>query len=145
MKKLYFLFFLTIMSLGLFAQIDVKKEYPLTYANIAKNAANEWPDDYTMQKYVIDQQCKAYNEFKELRASAIVPKDIMTNIMVLALKDWCKEDWVKCTNTFIIKDPNKTSETSKREIDSVQACWSADWTMIVYIMKQQIEAYNSLK
>ncbi|MCK9421135.1 MAG: hypothetical protein M0Q38_00900 [Bacteroidales bacterium] len=136
MKKIFIC--LLLFSIAGYGQnedlINVKLEMPLTYANIAKNAAKKWPGDFEMQKYTIDNQCKAFNEYLKLSKNHSVPDDVYLQCAMLAWDKWCDSDWVKCLK-----------ENKEFGLDTVDACWNADWEMVVYTIKNQIEAYNSLK
>jgi hypothetical protein len=118
----------------LFAQVKLKEEMPLTYDAICKKAADQWPGDFEMQKFTIEKQCTAYYEYAELMNNNPVPKDIMQQITTPALKDWCENDWIGCVDNLIEKGTDET-----------YACWKADWEMIVFTIKKQVEAYNALK
>jgi len=137
MKKIIFMLIMSIMQICLFAQenkqINVRQVLPLLYANIAKKAADKWPGDYEMQKYTIEKECNAYIEYIAIRTKTnSIPEDVLKQVCIAALDKWCNNDWKNCVN-----------ETT--EIDAMHACWDADWEMIVYTMKKQFDAYNSLK
>ncbi len=120
MKKFLLIFSLVVLQICLFAQEKdfVKKEMHLTYDNIAKKAAKKWPGDFEMQKYTIDEQCKALVEYINLSSNYTIPKDIFYQIKGLAYDKWCENDWVKCSQDNTTLDAN-------------YACFSADWEMIV--------------
>jgi hypothetical protein len=134
MKKFILLICLGLLSVNLFSQIDVKNELPLIYANIKQKAADKWPGDYEMQKFLIDKQCKAFNEYIKLKDDYSVPKEVYAEVWTRSLDKWCTNDWVKCM------DDNKD-----QGLDKTYSCFGADWEMIVFTMKKQFEAYESLK
>lgn len=66
--------------------ISTKSFYSIK-KDICKKAEQEWPDDYGMQKYVIEEQTKAYKELKNYRASDI-PSRVLKAITQKALREW---------------------------------------------------------
>jgi hypothetical protein len=127
---LYISLFL-ISSFCLNAQTNttkVKEAFPKVYHNIYNKAEKEWVNDYKMQAYVIDKQCDAFIEFLTYDSEKTnVPPNVLSKIHVSALKDWSANSFEECLNE---KD--------------MFACADADWTMVIYVVKEQVEAYKKL-
>jgi len=121
-------FFISICLNAQTYSAKIKENSPELYRAIANKAEKEWPNDYQMQAYVIDQQCDAFFEFVSLKAEKVgIPNEVFGRIQLDALKEWSVNSYEDCKNE---------KETF--------ACLDADWTMVVYVIKNQIEAYKEL-
>lgn len=111
----------------------IKRLMPKTYTIIAENASSKWQGDYEMQKYYIKQQCNALREYLHLQEMyKSLPDEVYKEINSAAKEKWCKnKDIVNC----ILYSSNK---------DEPLSCYDADWEMLVYTIKNQIQAYYSL-
>ena len=56
-------------------------------ASIRIKAENEWPDDFTMQRYEIKQQVRAYRFLAEYQPAGI-PPDVFNRIRAKAENEW---------------------------------------------------------
>ena len=56
-------------------------------AKIKRNAANEWRDNYSMQKFQIEQQTKAYLYLKT-HSDSRIPDDVLATIKRNAADEW---------------------------------------------------------
>lgn len=57
-------------------------------SEIRAKAAREWPRDYNMQKFVIDQQHEALDKLRTMRTPAGMPADVYKNIREDAVNRW---------------------------------------------------------
>lgn len=125
MKKIAFLSVLIMVVFSLGAadlSVDgkvVKEHLPVAYELIKARAVEEWGTDYTMVLYVINQQCEG------LIAAMELVEDNFTELLT-AMADWTDggiDEMVRIT-------------------DAGGRIWDCptDWTMVVYVARQQIEA-----
>ena len=125
MKKIAFLslLFLVVFSLGA-ADLSsdgkiVKEHLPNAYELIKERAVEEWGTDYTMVLYVINQQCEGL-----LDALGLIEDN--WDELIAAMCDWTDggiDEIVRITDAGV----------------GISDC-PADWTMVVYVARQQIEA-----
>ena len=113
MKRLFVLLamviFLTAGGIG-----SVQAE-PKTAQGIRDYCASEWPTNYTMQRYCIDEQGKACNEMVALYMS--LTEDEEKRIVNRCLLDWGYESGFE---------------------DLI------NWSMVAYCTKEQLKAYRNL-
>jgi hypothetical protein len=57
-------------------------------SSIRAFAEKEWPDDYEMQKFVINQQTEAYNWVVTATSATGVPQDVFEKIKIKAADEW---------------------------------------------------------
>lgn len=67
-----------------------KSTFPKIFAAILQEAKKKWPNDYEMQVYTIENQCKALSEFIDLILSPEMQKAEMTRIWSQAIVEWSK-------------------------------------------------------
>ena len=97
----------------------IRNVNPDAYGVIKERAEAEWGTDYTMVLYVINQQCEAALEF--LNIAKLHSQEALD-----ALCEW--------------------TDGGTAEVDRVLASGAsllttpADWTMVVYVANQQIDA-----
>lgn len=94
----------------------IAKGFEDTHGLIVKQANEEWKGDYNMIAYEIKRQCKALYEFIHMKTPIGMPENTFHTVQLNAMMGWTEYD----SNDKMIK---------------------ADWVMILYEMKNQIEAY----
>jgi hypothetical protein len=130
-KKLSIIIALALLTGSVFAQFIIKEKFPLTYKKIKETASKKYPDNYEMQKYLINNQCDAMNEYFTLKEKYLdIPEDDFTKIKFNAIDKW--SDKKDCKIEFM-------------EIDEYYACSGINWEMVVYTIKNQCDAYIELK
>lgn len=58
--------------------------------SIRRKAAAEWPDDFKIQKYVIDQQAESFLAL-EAYSRPDIPKEVITQIKQKAEMEWARD------------------------------------------------------
>jgi hypothetical protein len=112
----------------------IKEKMPETYSAIIDKAANEWPNDFDMQKMFVDKQCKAISKYIHLDdLYPTIPEDVYNNILESTLREWSPNDPGTCQE-----------KTRGKGYDAMLACLNADWDMLVFSMEKQFKAYISL-
>ena len=59
--------------------------------SIRAHAQKEWPNDYSMQKYVITKQTEAYKRVVAMRSAAGVPAQVFNDIKRDAINNWVND------------------------------------------------------
>ena len=118
MKKITVILALLMASMA-FGQLSplaqaYKNQQPERYECFKKFAEKDWSGDHVMIVYVINNQVEAYNEFLTYRDELPDTQKYM-NILTHALKDWSENAELCTTN----------------------------WEMVVYQVKNQLEALES--
>jgi len=119
MKKLFVILILLLFAVSAFADgltpeaTRLKDSNPDIYSVIRGRAIVEWGTDHGMIVYVINQQCKSVFE-----VAALAPQLNDTEFYTI-LSDWCDDDLSLYDSIF--EAP-------------------VDWSMVEYVMSQQIEA-----
>ena len=120
------------------------------YDDIHAAAKAKWPDDYSMQKYEVDKQTKAANEWDNPTPFSVVdtlrknaegkwPDDYCMRVYELikqlaAYKVWHDSDW--------ISDVPHDTVTSIRE--RAEKKWGDDYYMRDYELTKQVAAWKEL-
>lgn len=141
MKKTLLLVIILFSTLILKSQDEnyspfVKKNFPKTHAVITSEASKEWPGDYEMQAYKIKGQCNSFYEYLYISSpSSKIPENILDEIKSKAIVEWGKNpDFGTKCDSFV----------GVPKLDCAYSYINADWDMVMYVVKNQIEAYKSL-
>lgn len=110
----------TLMAAELTSDAKIVKEHlPVSYESIKDMAEEEWGTDYPMILYVINQQCEALLDSMELVADNY-------DEFLYALIEWTEGG----IDVLI---------ASQESGGTIYDC-RTDWTMVVYVANQQIDA-----
>lgn len=114
---------------------------------IKENAESDWPNDYQMQSYQIENQTEAYNDLLAFSIDSTVKEEILNE----AYKDWGYDFQMvlysynnALENYHEIQSLDLDTEKKKEILAQAQEKWGKDYGMVLYEYKNQLESYESL-
>jgi hypothetical protein len=145
MKNLLLTLAMLLIISSLFGQssaeetvVSVKKNYPRVYAVILKESTVSLPNECTSQEDRIQMQCFSFDIYMQLMLTerAIIPKDVLSNILVKAVHKYCKDftEDKKC---------NRLRDVFEK-IDCMMAHMVIDWVAVLFEVDNKIKEYSKL-
>ncbi|URN92477.1 MAG: hypothetical protein NAG76_11250 [Candidatus Pristimantibacillus lignocellulolyticus] len=121
---------------------------PIVVANKIKDyAIQEWEDDYSMQKYIIDEQTESYQNL----LTVVIDSEVKNIIMKNAFDNWQYElDMVEYEYTYQLEAYNKmikikpSNDVQQRILDKALKDWAPDFEMVIYDYEQQLKDYAEI-
>lgn len=120
---------------------------------IRENAQRAWPDDYSMQRYVIKQQEGAYIAVARLTNPA-VPPAIFAELKRKAQTDWNNDFTMqkytleKQCKAYVAVQQFTAPGIPRNVIDKIlskaKRDWPGDYSMQSYVIEKQVKAYEDL-
>jgi hypothetical protein len=136
MRSFIYLFFITIFVsvLNCFARAQSKDVqllndiFPNTYYMIVSTAKAEFREDYEKQLNKIKEQCKAFWE-----VFGTIGWDVPSLRAVTSIKNEAFKKWTICHCSY-------NDYRSDQSLDEFYALCNADWCMVSYEIKNQIDS-----
>ncbi|MCF8105646.1 MAG: hypothetical protein K9K64_09195 [Desulfohalobiaceae bacterium] len=123
-------------------------------STIKERAATEYPDDFSTQKYIIDQQIAAW---QQLQGSVCpgVPEKVSTEIRQKASQDYpgdfstqkyIMDEQCRAYKTISSFSPKNVPEAIAQKIKEKAAGeYPGDYSTQLYIIKEQVVAYKEIQ
>lgn len=134
------------------------RDIPQEVLDVIKKAAfSEWPNDFEMQKYKIDNQIKAYKELMALRQAIRDESGIFDGIVKSAEKEWPNDFEMQLYKIRNQLDAiSSLAECEKEYADVPQEVleqirvkamqeWPDDFEMQKYTIGNQVQAWRELQ
>jgi len=115
-------------------------------AVIVEQAESDWPDDYEMQDYQVEEQTAAYNSILSLS----IDNDIKEILLNNAYANW-EYDFEMVLYEYEeqllaytwVQEQVLDTEVKKKIMDNAKQSWGDDYEMVKYEYEEQLEAYNN--
>lgn len=125
-----------------------------TAAIIRRNAAAEWPTDFSMQRHEIEQQTEAAAKMDLYRSELDQNNPVVTACMSKAMGDWPENFSMQvyefenqldaATNFFSYENPSVPKDVFDGIKQRAFSDWPGDYSMMHYELTNQIEAWLSI-
>jgi hypothetical protein len=117
---------------------------------IKNKCLQDWPQDFVMQKYCIDQQNEALAKLK-IRTSANTPKGVFVKCerewhYDFQMREYCIQEQVKSMNALNKSNPEDIPPNVLQMVRGKCAReWADDFQMREYCENEQFKAFRSLR
>lgn len=127
---------------------------PLSIAETIKaNAEQEWPDDFSMQAFTIDQQTAAYLEVQALDTVNGIPEGTLITIKNRAEQDWGNDfsmqlfEINKQVDAYLeIEDMTEQDGVPSEILSGIKEAatseWGEDFSMQLFTIEREVENYR---
>ncbi|WP_428910050.1 hypothetical protein [Niallia sp. Krafla_26] len=110
---------------------------------IEEKAVHDWPDDYIMQDFQVEEQTKSYHNLLKLNIDSKVKEEILNK----AVNDW-PNDYTMVEFQYNqqvsayedVMDLKPADEAEKRVLENAKRDWPNDYEMIKYQYEEQLKA-----
>lgn len=121
---------------------------------IRTKAASEWPDDFEMQRHVINQQIEAAEKMVLYLTKLDQENPVTKTCINKAFAEW-PEDFEMQVHVFEgqmeaapaffeYEHATMPAETLERIKTKAFSEWTEDFEMMLYVLRQQVEAWEEL-
>lgn len=141
-------------SMALCSSIALAQDLPTEVESLIKEkAAERFPDDFSMQKYVIDEQVEAYGLVEE-HASESMSDEVFAKVKEKALQrfpdDFAMQKYIldeqEEAHAFLQSySPEIPHEITEKIRKKAAGRFPLDFAMQKYVTEEQVEAYIELQ